>query len=194
MGLVNFVGSQKPSQRAAIWEAMFLPKDPRAILEPVWKLPKEQLESVLQTIEDEDWNAACKIYESRRRDEKSNWARIVGGGLNYGKAVAAQWRPDNWVLELEGASEQDLMADITNANDALRALGASQAVEQSQIDRGIEARDEIIPKLQAKANDKKAEIAKITEHLNEEKSRAWLNASITMIWWRSTPLWCEANP
>ena len=144
VGLVPFTGYQRSqAQRAALWEDLVLPDNPRELLESRWTLPSKQLEAVLDAIEKSDWQTAAKMYEDQRRDQKRRWQEITGE--TYGAKKAASWTPNNWTPELDGASEEELMAELVNAKDNLTMITSVQAVSASQIEDARHIRDAILP-------------------------------------------------
>lgn len=158
VGLVDFLRGRDKKGRTAIWEGLFLPKDPDAILRPMWTLEARQYEAVIKEIKKPDggWDKAQNIYEGQRTAARRTWEGITGA--RWGPRKAVQWRPDDWETDLEGMSEDDVTTALTEANDALRALGAQQAVAQERVDRGTHARDVLIPELQARIDEAQARI------------------------------------
>jgi len=150
VGLIDFVRGNRPvKQRAELWEGLFMPDDPAAILKPRWTLPEAQLAAVLEIIGKEGWDAAASIYEQKRVEAKRRWRDITGAGA-YGASKAAAWVPKDWRAELEGASKDELQAECVDLRDRLQALSTRQAVEQNQIDEARRIRDEEIPLVESR--------------------------------------------
>ena len=120
-----------------MWEGLFLPDDPLAILKPRWSLPESQLSVVVETILERGWEAAAAIYEQKRTETKRRWESITGAG-RYGSKKAVTWVPPNWRAELEGAAETDLQAAAVDLRDRIQAMGVSQTIEQAKIDEAKE--------------------------------------------------------
>ena len=146
VGIVDFIGSPGASvaDRTAIYESLFLPSDPEPLLTPVWKQSEQQLKTVLKIIREKGWKTAFGVYDEQKKDAGRKWCKLTGS-QRYSKRAAPVWRPEDWQSDLEGLSEDDVLAAMTEAQDALRAAGVRHAVEQDRIDRGIEARDEKVP-------------------------------------------------
>ena len=145
VGLINFTGNASAlKDRAKLWEGLFIPSSPKKLLEPLWTLPKKQLDYVVAQIEENnDWDKAASIYEGQRRECKSRWGLITG--RTYGVKIASTWLPATWSPRLDGASKEDLMAELVNAKDSLRFITTTEAVSASQIEEALRIRNEIIP-------------------------------------------------
>ena len=156
VGIVDFVGVTSAKDAALIWEGLFLPKDPRAILEPKWKRPKEQLDVVIDYINRYGWASAVKMYEGQRVDAKRRWQE-VSGNSRYGKSVAANWVPDGWSVDLEGASKESLTQAVADSQDALNAITTAKAISQKEIDEAKKIKDVDIPDLKRKEDAKMKE-------------------------------------
>jgi len=153
-GLVDFIHEAKTrNTREKIWEELFVPDNPRELLEPVWTLPKAQLDAVVSTIERSgNWNEASKYYEDQRREYKRKWCEITGE-QRYGDKKAPKWMPPNWSPDLEGASLEDLQREVVEARESVNAMTAIEAVSVSQIEEAQRIRDVEIPKTEARLND-----------------------------------------
>lgn len=151
-GLIDFRVNRVVKQRAELWEGLFLPSDPMAILRPRWQLPEAQLVAVVEIINTQGWEKASGIYEDRRREAKRRWQQITGARL-YGKRVASTWTPKNWREELEGKSEADLQSEVVDLRDRLQALGVRQTIEQSRIDEANRVLAEDIPAAERDLSD-----------------------------------------
>lgn len=134
VGLIDFISAKRgAAERAKLWEGLFLPKDAARVLGPLWTRPPEQLQSVLDRIETEGWESAAKIYEGQRREAKRRWQQITGE--QYGSGKAAKWLPDGWTSEIEGQSQENLSAAVTDANDHLRSLDTQRGATQADMAR-----------------------------------------------------------
>ena len=188
VGLVDFTANA-PSQaaRAAMFEDLIIPDDPRVLLEPRWKLPKKQLEHVLKTIEEQGWSSAKTLYENNRRDQKRNWQNATGD--TYGAKKAANWVPKHWTPELDGASEDQLRADLVDARDHLTAIMSQQAVSAAEIEEARNVRDNLLPaaknrleELQGNQTKNSAALAELDEAAQGmtaeiSKIEAWIRKS-----------------
>ena len=153
-GVVNFIEHhQNAEARAKVFEDIFLPPDADALLRPLWKQSEQQLQSVLKLIAAKGWKAAHGVYDEQKKDSGRQWGRIAG--IAYTKKRGSQWRPADWSTDIEGLSEDDVLTALTEAQDALRAVGVRQAVDQDRVDRGIAARDVLVPKQELAASEAK---------------------------------------
>ena len=139
VGLVDFVSKGD----AKVYEDLFLPADPEPLLAPRWQQSSQQLQTVLAMIREHGWKAAYDTYHARQLESRRRWESVTGD--RYGARKAAQWRPATWDEDLDGLSEDDVLSALTETQDALRAVGVRHAIEQDRIDRGVNARDNIIP-------------------------------------------------
>ena len=146
VNMVDFIGSpgRPADERAKLYESLFLPDDPESLLRPAWKQSEQQLNAALKLIRsNKGWKGALAIYEEQRRDAGRKWGDVTG--QRYTKKRGPQWKPADWEVDLEGLSEDDVLAAFTEAQDVLRAAGVRQAVDQDRVDRGVEARDTKLP-------------------------------------------------
>ena len=143
VGLVDFVGGNRAAkERAKLWEGLFLPDEPMAILKPRWSLPESQLAVIVEMIQTRGWEAASAIYEQKRTETKRRWESVTGAG-RYGSKKAVTWVPVHWRTELEGAAETDLQSACVDLRDRIMQMGVQQTIEQAKIDEAklILARD-----------------------------------------------------
>ena len=170
VGLVDFVrGNRSPKERAKLWEGLFLPDDPMAILKDRWPLPESQLAVVVNLIQEQGWEAASTIYDDRRKDAKRRWSAITG--QQYGPKKAVEWVPPNWRTELEGASEKDLEAANVDLRDRIQQLGVQQTVEQSKIDEAREIVATEIPRAEHDLQEVKKQVAVLEEQFGAARKR-----------------------
>ena len=148
VNLVNFTSPVALKARSEIWEGLFLPKNPRALLKKNWTLSARQLDVVVKKIEDNqgEWSSAQKIYEDQRKEAKRRWNSITG--KTFGTKVAAAWVPDGWSIELDGKSEAELQEKITEARDMQTSATAKIVVKMSEVQRARQQRDEVIPQME----------------------------------------------
>lgn len=144
VGMVDFIAGQsaRGKKRLGLWETLFLPPDPRSILEPVW--PQDdgsQLEAVLKTILRDGWDKAVIIYEEQRKEAKRRWHKITGQA--WGSSKGNTWVPDGWRPQYEGRSKADFEADVTDARDRLQSLTNEVAVSAAEIANAQEARAKV---------------------------------------------------
>lgn len=158
VGLVRFTAAQKNKKdRAALWEELFLPDDPRSILEPVWELPEKQLDVVIKEIESKGWEAAVKIYSDLRLEAKQKWQRITGKP-RHGNKLATSWTPEHWTPELMHANRQELETKVVDLRDLRRSLEVQNAVTQHEIDEAARIRDEELPQVIQRGKEAKADL------------------------------------
>jgi len=178
VGLVDFCASHRnASDRARAWEALFLPEDPREILEPHWTHTKQQLDALVKQIETEGgWEGAFKDYQAQGRHAKREWKRYAGE--NYGKAKSKTWKPRKWREGLEEESEESLTAKLADIRDARNRLVAVQAVSAEEISRARHARDVVLPKLktereliQARLHAHGKKLGELTKDFREKEAR-----------------------
>ena len=152
VGIIDFVSITSPKDAAKVWEGLFLPSNPRDILEPKWTRPKAQLEAVIEIIQNNGWNDAIKMYDGQRLDSKRRWQKITGR-TKYGKEVAANWVPENWSIELDGASIAKLTQNVADCQDVLNAMTSARAISQKEIEEARQIKDIEIPALQKEEAD-----------------------------------------
>ena len=158
VGIVDFIRSPGSSaaDRAAIYEQLFLPDNAEELLRPVWNVSEQQLATVVNIIEKKGgWKAAFKVYDEQKKEAGRKWQGATG--VQYTKKRGAEWKPDEWETDLEGLSEDDVLSAVAEAQDALRAAGVRQAIDQDRVDRGIEARDQKVPAQKEVVDGLKAE-------------------------------------
>ena len=177
VGLVDFVTTARKStkERAKVWETMFLPPDPEAILRQHWTLDERQFQSVLDTIREKGWDAAVSIYEERRRSAKRAWTDATGGET-YGKGKAESWVPRGWRAALDAESVESIEKDLADLRANRDAIVEMAAISDSDIERAKQVRDVQIPECQAEID--KVTLAcsdvdgRIKEHVELSKANA----------------------
>ena len=169
VGLTDFIeGARGGKERAQLWESMFLPDNPREILEKVWPsiLGKKQLESILGIIDKQGWDAALTIYENKRLESKRRWQQVTGEP-RYGAEKAANWLPAAWRPEIEGHSEDDMTAALTDARDALTVANSVQSIEQERIDKAREVQEKVIPAKEGELKTAREAAASIAKEITD---------------------------
>ena len=173
VGMVDLVNAKTPAkQRVAIWESIILAGATigTEILEPHFKgRPKREYEAVCKTIEDNGeagWMIAHDIFVKLRASGKSDWETIVGNGTRYSKNVAPKWAPVGWLPEYEKYDQQELEDQLAHCRQLLDNMSVQEAVNESQIEEGIAAKETI--------EERKEEIRRIKgflKTLREEYAR-----------------------
>lgn len=153
VGMVNFLASYRTAADAAKpWEALFLPEDPREILEPKWTFPKPQLDALVKQIEDEGgWDGALRNAQEEGRHAKREWRKYTNE--NWGKAKAKTWKPAKWREVLAEESEESLTAKLADVRDARQRLSNLRAVSADEIARARRYRDVIVPERTAELKE-----------------------------------------
>ena len=107
VNMVNFMQqARSKNERAEVWEGLFLPEDPAAILEPRWTGDKKQLPTILEMISKHGWSAAASVYKEQSLQYRREWEKIAGE--RFKPASGNTWVPANWQTDLATASEDDL--------------------------------------------------------------------------------------
>ena len=178
VGIIDFIRSPGSSaaDRAAIYEQLFLPDNAEELLRPVWNVSEQQLATVVNIIEKKGgWKAAFKVYDEQKKEAGRKWQGATG--VQYTKKRGTEWKPDEWETDLEGLSEDDVLSAVAEAQDALRAAGVRQAIDQDRVDRGIESRDQKVPAqkevvdgLKAEAEAAQAEMKAFADQGKEQRT------------------------
>ena len=168
VNLVDFTSAMSLKARGEVWEGLFLPDNPREILEKAWTLPARQLDVVVEMIEKNggEWSVAQKIYEDQRKESKRRWSRITG--KPYGAKVAASWVPEGWSLELDGQSEEELQERITEARDMLTAATAKIVIKASAIAEAKRKRDKELPELEKQIEQAKKQEQEFRDNVEKK--------------------------
>lgn len=165
VGRINFIKfATSKSERVKVWENLFLPENALDIIKPYWTGTDQQLQAVIKVIDREGWDAAAKLYAGEKTRFRRNWEDATGE--RFGNKKAAEWKPEEWSVDLEGLSEDDVTSAYTDANDALRALTVQTAVSQERIDEAVRIRDEQIPPIKEKLEALNAENVELIEAKN----------------------------
>ena len=81
------------------------------------------------------------------RQAKREWRDITN--RTYGVKVAADWRPDGWLADLDLMTVQEAEAAVTDARDGLNAMHRVQAVSEAEVQHAREMAD-ALPGLRAR--------------------------------------------
>lgn len=151
VGVVDFTRARRNAKdRAELWERLFVPDNPEALLKPVWPLSQRQLTTTLERIRTRSWKDARTIYEDQRKEAKRDWEQATG--KRYGVRVAASWLPVGWRPELEGNSRGDLVGNWDKAREELDAAKMVHAVDGTKIAEAKRVRDEQIPEIRQRVD------------------------------------------
>lgn len=155
MGLVNFCSGGTHITRARIWQDVFIPDDPKAIIKPYWiNLPEKRLDDICAYIRENSWEDAVKVYTEKRREMKARWKAITG--TDFGADKAAKWVPMNWRDDLEHKSLDQLQTAEKTAQEELNRMNVEKAVELKGESDITEKRESLTSK-QAEINTKQNE-------------------------------------
>ena len=94
-------------------------------------LGKKNLDKLWEMIEQQGWDGAHAASKEKGARLKGQWEEYAGE--RYGSKKADSWLPADWTPDLEGASQEDLQARVTDAQDALEAAIAAEAVSDSKV-------------------------------------------------------------
>ena len=164
VGLVDFSQARTALKaRVALFENIFGEPDAESLLKSAWgefssAEESRKCASALKIVREDGWDKAAESFEELKREAGRSWRQTTGD--IYSKKKATNWRPDGFRSEIEGVSEDDVMQALADANEAMRAFEVQEAVSADQIERGMRARFEEIPSLDA-------EIAIKTDKINE---------------------------
>ena len=89
------------------------------------------------------------------------------GEPRYGGEKAANWLPAAWRPEIEGRSEEDMTAALTDARDALTAANSVQTIEQDRIDKAKDLLDSVIPGKEGELKTAKETADSITQQITD---------------------------
>ena len=104
----------------------------------------EQHAALWRDVENLGWDGAEKLWREKGQRLKGRWETIAGE--RYGPAKAETWAPAKWTTGLEGASEESLTAQLTQAREFLEAAIAVSAVSADHRER-LEALAATLPAL-----------------------------------------------
>jgi hypothetical protein len=99
------------------------------------------------------WDGAHASAKETGIKLKGQWEAITGE--RFGSAKAESWMPKGWETGLDGASEETLSAELTQARDFLEAAIASSAITGADRDR-LQAAASMLADLRAKHDAAKA--------------------------------------
>lgn len=89
----------------------------------------EHAEALWSKINLEGWDGAWASIKEKGAQMKGQWLEI--SGEQYGSKKAESWLPENWESDLEGTSEDTLLALVTEAKEIAEAAIASEAVDDN---------------------------------------------------------------
>lgn len=102
-----------------------------AQLKPL-NLPAPVINQLWELIEKIGWDSAHAQIKEKGATLKGQWQGVTGEA--YGSKKAESWLPDGWEQDLMGQSEVTLKAFVTDANDALEATIATDAVDENRME------------------------------------------------------------
>lgn len=94
------------------------------------KTQPSQIELLQQRVADLGWDGAYTHCKDLGVKMKGRWEGLTGE--RYGTSKADSWLPKGWATNLEGASEERLQADQTQAQEFLEAAIATGAVDEDR--------------------------------------------------------------
>jgi hypothetical protein len=113
-------------------------------------LAPEHLEKLWNAVQQQGWDGAHAAAKEKGAKLKGQWEDITAE--RYGSKKAETWLPGEWEPDLDGSSEDDLKARVTDARDALEAAIAAQAVDSSKL-ADLEALWARLPELRRHAEE-----------------------------------------
>jgi len=96
----------------------------------ILSLPTGTVDKLWELIELQGWDGAYSQIKEKGAKYKGQWELITND--NYGSKKAEAWIPEGYSPDLQGASEVTLKACVTDARDALEAVIADSAVDDSK--------------------------------------------------------------
>ena len=145
LGGVDFTQRGGGDARLKALHAALLP--PLAeIIEAVRKdlgqhLHGDDINGVVEMLKRSGWDETASVYADRARVSKRQWSDVTT--RTYGVRVAADWRPDGWLAELDELTVQSAEAAVVDARDALNALVRVHAVGEAEVVAARAARDRL---------------------------------------------------
>lgn len=131
-GLVSIATAdekERPKILAEYLQAAPTRADLDAQLAPL-NLPVSTVNQLWELIEKLGWDNAHAQIKEKGATLKGQWQGVTGEA--YGSKKAESWLPAGWEQDLMGQSESTLKAFVTDANDALEATIAADAVDDSR--------------------------------------------------------------
>ena len=167
VGLVDYTARVGDKQKLASLQDALLPPLSTLLGEVEEKLkrylPANDLQGVIKVIEQRGFDAAANIYAERGRIAKRQWQEITGA--NYGVKVAADWRPDGWLADMDTMTVQQAQESVVGARDALSALHRVQAVGEAEI-VAAKAAAELVPQMERLVRDADAKHQNVAGNLD----------------------------
>ena len=154
VGLVDFVSRTGTKERLVALQDALLPDDEIVIQKVTGRLgeylPASDVKGAVHHVRERGWDATQAVYADRARVTKREWSAITN--VYYGVRVAADWRPDGWIADMDGMTVGRAEAAVTDVRDALEALHRVQAVSEQDRERAEAARD-ALPELKRRATE-----------------------------------------
>jgi energy-coupling factor transporter ATP-binding protein EcfA2 len=127
-------------------------------------------------IESQGWDGAHAQSQLKGATLKGQWQEITKE--KYGSKKAETWLPEEWETDLEGASDQDLQARVTDARDALESAIAGQAVDEERLTVLHEKADQVDDLKQKMADAEKIKTDVIKAHVEALAFKAGLPPAV----------------
>lgn len=176
VGLVDFTAKRAKKERAEIFEGIFLPPvgpELSAGLSAAFgdTLDAKTRDQVLDYVLGEGFDAALKVFEAQRREQKKQWHDVTT--VNYGKDVASKWRPKGLPLDREQVMPAAVEAEIAEAREYLQGLHVEGSITEAQITEAQKAAEKI-PGIQNELVSAQRELSDFAMPANDdlEKLRA----------------------
>lgn len=150
VGLVDYTARRGEKERLESLQSALLP-DAVDIVDAIQErlqsqLPARDLNAVLELISERGFDAAESIYTDRGREAKRQWTEATGG-QRYGVKIAADWRPDGWLADMDSMTVGEAEEAVTAAREQLSVLHQVQAISEAEAEEAASAR-EALPGLQ----------------------------------------------
>ena len=185
VGLVDYTAKLGEKERLESLQSALLP-DVAEIIGAMKKrlleyMPTRDVDGLLEVIDEQGFDGAEKIYVQRRLDAKHAWQKVTN--RTHGVKVAADWRPDGWLADMDAMTTQQAEEAVVAAREALAMLNLVQAVTEVEAQTAAEAKA-ALPALRdalRDANDKTLAIgAKAAVQELTEAGRAVKNAELEL--------------
>ena len=165
LGLTDFVQA-KAAERTKVWEECFLPPNEELLAligTNLSELIAEEavVEDVLRELGSTPWAKVCAVYESKRQESKRQWEEY--SGVRYGANKADTWTPKGWKSEWDQVTVAESKTRLEEWREALRMLLAVQVVQEADVERAAEAREQI-PDLEKKVRVEADQLEAALQH------------------------------
>jgi hypothetical protein len=128
--VLNLPGKERPEVLSRYLKSEPERKDLESALADL-ELSADHLDKLWSLIQQQGWDGACANAKEKGAKLKGQWEEFTGE--RYGSKKADAWLPADWEPVLDGASEDQLQAQVTDARDALEGAIASEAVSGAKI-------------------------------------------------------------